>query len=137
MVDKVSGVLPSLKPTTGGEVGKSRIGRPDPSLGPNFAEVLQAQTDQALRFSAHAQERLRRREIQLSEQDTATLAQAVEMASAKGAKESLILLDDLALVVSVRNKVVITALERGEDQPNVFTHIDSAILVHRNNAKGL
>lgn len=135
MVDKVSGVPPSIKPTAGGEAGKGRIDRPDRPLGStNFAEVLRTQTDQALRFSAHAQERLRRREIQLSEQDTATLAQAVEMASAKGAKESLILLDDLALVVSVRNKVVITALERGEAQPNVFTHIDSAVWVHRTNA---
>ncbi|MCC7354012.1 MAG: flagellar protein [Anaerolineae bacterium] len=135
MVDKVTGISPSIKPPAGLEAGKGRAERPDRSAGPNFAEVLQTQTDQALRFSAHAQERLRSREIQLSEQDTATLTQAVEMASAKGAKESLILLDDLALVVSVRNKVVITALERGEQKSNVFTHIDSAILVHRSNAK--
>lgn len=134
MVDKVSGVPPSIRPTAGGEAGQGRIDRPDRPLGSSFAEVLQTQTDQALRFSAHAQERLRSREIQLSEQDTATLAQAVEMASAKGARESLILLADLALVVSIRNKVVITALERGEAQPNVFTHIDSAVLVHRTNA---
>ena len=129
MVDKVSGVQPSVKPPVGPE---ARTTRDERASGPTFAEALQAATSQPLRFSNHAQERLRAREIQLTEQDAAHLAQAVEMASAKGAKESLILLDDLALVVSVRNKVVITALERGEDSANVFTHIDSAILLRRN-----
>jgi flagellar operon protein len=94
-----------------------------------FSDALQAAINTPLRFSTHAQERLRSRDIRLSQQDTARLAGAVDMAGAKGAQESLILYDDLALIVSVRNKVVITALERGEDQANVFTHIDSAVVV--------
>lgn len=127
-MDKVSSVQPSIRPLTNAESRPARVERRSGSI---FAEVLQAAASQSLRFSNHAQERLRTREIQLTEQDAAHLAQAVEMASAKGAKESLILLDDLALVVNVRNKVVITALERGEEAANVFTHIDSAILLRR------
>lgn len=127
-MDKVASVQPSVRPLTNAESRPAQVER---RSGPAFAEALQAATSQPLRFSNHAQERLRTREIQLTEQDAAHLAQAVEMASAKGAKESLILLDDLALVVNVRNKVVITALERGEESANVFTHIDSAILLRR------
>jgi flagellar operon protein len=82
-----------------------------------------------LRFSAHAEARLRTRDIRLTPADTAQINQAVEIAQAKGAQESLILYDDLALIVSIRNKLVITALERGESQANVFTHIDSAVVL--------
>lgn len=96
----------------------------------SFADALQ-QAGESLRFSAHAQQRLRDRQIELSPEDQANLASAVEMAGKKGAQESLILFDDLALIVSVRNKVVITAMERGAQQPNVFTNIDSAVLWNR------
>jgi len=48
--------------------------------------------------------------------------------SEKGASKSLVLLDDLALVVSVRNRVVITALDEPNARSGVFTNIDSAVI---------
>jgi flagellar operon protein len=74
---------------------------------------------------------MRARSIHLSQQEEVELARAIDAASAKGARESLILLDDLALVVSVRNRLVITALEQRAGEPSVFTHIDSAVLLRR------
>ena len=53
---------------------------------------------------------------------------AVSKAAAKGARESLILLDDLALVVSVKNRTVITAIAPDRIRENVFTNIDSAVI---------
>ena len=36
----------------------------------------------------------------------------VEKAAQKGAKESLVMVDDVALVVSIKNKTVITAVDK-------------------------
>ena len=59
----------------------------------------------------------------------ALLKDAVNKAEAKGAKESLILMDQLALVVSVKNRTVITAVDGASLKDNVFTNIDSAVIV--------
>lgn len=105
-------------------------------VGGGFAEALRTriesvrpQDGESLKFSAHAMDRLRSRSIQLSEADQLQLQKAVDMAGAKGARESLIVLNDLALIVSIQNRVVITAMERGAQEPNIFTQIDSAVVL--------
>jgi len=82
-----------------------------------------------LKFSRHASERLETRRINLSSEQIVRLEQGVNRAATKGARESLILLDDLALVVSVRNRTVVTAAARQELREKVFTNIDSAVLL--------
>ena len=132
MVEEVSTFTPSR--VSPAEL-QSRIGRgPAEPIegGASFAEALDAQgAAEELRFSAHAQQRLRSRDIRLSERDKAELARAVDMAGRKGARESLVMIEDLSLIVSIRNRVVITAMERGTEDPNVFTHIDSAVVLPR------
>lgn len=84
---------------------------------------------QSLSFSQHASTRMRERGIELDEADLAKLEGAVTKAAGKGSKESLILMDNMAFVVSVVNRKVITAVDQGQLKDNVFTNIDSAILV--------
>lgn len=97
---------------------------------PAFDTVLKAQQTPSspIRFSNHAQKRITARQINFSEAETQRLEQAVEKAANKGARESLILMDDLALVVSIQNKVVITAVDANNRKENVFTNIDSVVL---------
>jgi flagellar operon protein len=64
----------------------------------------------------------------LSDQDRVRLDEAVTRAGEKGANQSLVLLDNLALVVSVRNRVVITAMDDSKTSSGVFTNIDSAVI---------
>lgn len=82
----------------------------------------------SVKFSTHAQQRLQQRDITLDDEDVAKINQAVDRASEKGAKESLILLDDMAFVVSVKNRVVITAVDQPSMKQNVFTNIDSVVI---------
>ena len=84
---------------------------------------------QDVKFSAHALSRIAARNIRMDDGGRAKLAEAVEMAQAKGAQESLVLLDNVAMVVSVRNRTVITVLDRAEMRGNVFTNIDSAVVM--------
>ena len=51
----------------------------------------------------------------------------MDRAAQKGARESLVLLDDVALVVSIKNRTVITAVDAANLKENVFTNIDSAV----------
>lgn len=96
-----------------------------------FDAVLQTTVQQgsALKFSAHAKERLSMRNINLSAQDLSNITNAVNKAAAKGARQSLLVMNNLALIVSVTNRTVITALDDSNMKENVFTNIDSAVIV--------
>ena len=96
-----------------------------------FAGVLAAQMQHGpgVKFSAHAAQRLADRRIALSQSETADLSRAVDRAAAKGARETLLLMDKLAFIVSVPNRTVITAMPHHELGDTVFTNIDSAVLV--------
>lgn len=96
-----------------------------------FADVFAAQLRSAkdVKFSAHATQRLADRHIALTKNDEASISRAVDKAAAKGSRETLLLMDKLALVVSVPNRTVITAMGQNELRDTVFTNIDSAVVV--------
>ena len=93
----------------------------------SFQKVFEAEL-QHLKFSKHAQERLQTRNIQLSENDKVQLEKAVQLAGQKGSQDSLVFLKDMAFIVNVRNRVVVTAIDQEHLRQNVFTNIDSAIV---------
>jgi flagellar operon protein len=78
--------------------------------------------------SAHAQKRLNSRDINLSDQDLNKLTNAVEKAASKGARDSLLLLNNLAFIVNIPHRTVVTAIDEGSMKDNIFTNIDSAVL---------
>ena len=85
---------------------------------------------QPLRFSKHATERLEQRQIMLTPADVTRLTRAVDNAASKGARDSLILLNRTAFVVNVPNRTVITAVDEDHMRENVFTNIDSAVVLN-------
>jgi len=95
-----------------------------------FTQVL-AQKLNGVQFSQHALERLQTRNIKLGQAELTKLNDAVDKAALKGAKESLVLMNNnnLALVVSVKNKTVITAMDGASIKDNIFTNIDSAVII--------
>lgn len=93
----------------------------------NFGTVLE-KARAALKISAHAQERIQQRNIPFGEAEMARVQNAVEKASAKGSRESLVFLDNNAFVVSVRNRTIVTAMDGMKVKDNVFTNIDSAVI---------
>jgi len=105
--------------------GKPVAGRKP--VGPTFAEVLDRQSRE-VQFSRHAQQRMTSRGIKLNGEDLARLDKAIADAGAKGGRDALVMLDDKALVVSVKNQTVVTVVDRESLKGNVFTNIDSAII---------
>lgn len=96
-----------------------------PTAGTDFSAIL----SDRLKVSNHAKTRLESRDIQLDEAKWERVLGGIEKAAQKGAKESLVMIDDVALVVSVRNRTVITAVDQQHLKENVFTNIDSAVIV--------
>ena len=93
--------------------------------GQPFDSILQDR----LKVSAHAQTRIKSRDIELTPEKWQRVLKGVDQASQKGAKESLVLVDNVALIVSVKNRTVITAVGKENLKENVFTNIDSAVIV--------
>ena len=113
------------------------------SKGPSFGDVLKSQTQgvakpqgmekalesAALKFSSHAIDRIRSRGIQLGPERMEKLGEAIDKAASKGAKETLVMAGDSAFIVSVKNRTVITAMDANSMKENVFTNIDSTVLI--------
>jgi flagellar operon protein len=82
-----------------------------------------------VKFSNHAIERMKTRGITFTPEDMTRLSDAVGKAAAKGSKDSLILMNDSALIVSVKNNTVVTVMDKNALKENVFTNIDSTIVM--------
>ena len=103
--------------------------RPDrgqTSCNTTFAQALA--DVQHVRFSNHAQKRLQIREIQLSQDNVERLSTAIDKAEKRGGKNSLVLVDDLAFIVNVQDRLVVTAMDKSSSGEGVFTQIDSVVI---------
>jgi flagellar operon protein len=127
MTDKIS--IGQLYPTT---VTPASLLQPKASLnkvpqnGQSFQQIFK---DKMVRLSHHAEQRLEQRGIQLQPEQMAKIESAIDKAAAKGAKDSLILFKDMAFIVNVKNRTIVTALDSSSMQDNVFTQIDSAVVI--------
>jgi len=83
---------------------------------------------QSVKFSKHAQQRLDSRNITLNDHDKSKIENAVSMAEKKGSQDSLVLLRDMAFIVNIKNRTVVTAMDKESMSQNVFTNIDSAVV---------
>jgi len=114
-----------------------------PSPGPSFKDTLKEASavdlkkvandaglgEKGIKFSNHAIERMQSRGISFKADDMTKLNEAVDRAASKGSKDSLILMNDSALIVSVKNRTVVTVMDKTALKENVFTNIDSTIVM--------
>lgn len=135
---KADGVRPSNAPDLGaGKVGDGTAGAefkraleqiagqmPQPAKGTNPTAGAEK-----LKFSSHAVDRMRSRGISIQPDMMKNIENAIGRAAAKGAKDTLVLAGDNALIVSVKNNTVVTVMDRAAMKDNVFTNIDSTVVV--------
>lgn len=100
-----------------------------PRSNESFEGILQNSIDNNVKFSKHAEERLLDRKINLSKEQIERIGNGVKKAEEKGIKDSLIMMDNLTLVVNVKSKTVVTAIGSKDARQNVFTNIDGAVFV--------
>ena len=117
---------------TTGTAGEPASAVQQPQSTESFAQALKEKIEerQGVEFSKHAIQRISERSIDLSEGDMLErLNKGVEIAADKGSSETLVLVDTNAFVVSVKNNKVITTISREELQGNIFTNIDSTVIM--------
>ncbi len=108
--------------------------RPD-AINTEFSKIFQDKIqnkiveDKNLKFSKHAETRLHSRNIYLSAMEVDRIIEGVNKANSKGVKDSLVLMDDIAFVINIKNRTVITAAKKNELRENIFTNIDGAVIV--------
>lgn len=112
-----AGTQPVHKPGAG---AKSK-----PSV--DFDKVLEKSSE--LQISKHAEKRLASRDVQMGDIEKAQLKEAVGALEKKGAKDSLVLMGESAFIVNVPTKTVVTALPKDQMKEQIFTNIDSTMLV--------
>ena len=136
MVKQIGGVqnlIPAAKPELDGKVNaqmaeefKKALGEVKPSTAPTAPAVA---PDKALKFSQHAIDRMKSRGITFAPEKMQEIAAAVSKAAEKGSKDTLVLSGDNALIVSVKNNTVVTVMDKNMMKENVFTNIDSTVVV--------
>lgn len=105
------------------------------SQGMSFEEILHkqqtqgTQTTEVVRFSKHAANRLSDRKIELTDEQLERLNDGTKKAGAKGIKDSLVLVDQLAFIVNTKSNTVITAMDQTEADENIYTNIDGAVII--------
>ena len=126
-IEQVTGKYLNKKALTSSTVESSLI---------SFNDILEEKklknTDgeiNALKFSKHASERMTSRNINMSSEQMERLKNGTTQANEKGINESLVLVDDLAFIVNVKNNTVITAMEQSDNMENVYTNIDGAVII--------
>jgi flagellar operon protein len=97
------------------------------SAGPSFGEVLAGKVD-GLKFSAHAETRLKSRNITMTPEAMEKLTNAVNGAAGKGCRDSLVLMNNCAFIVNIPNRTVVTAMDGDSIRENIFTNIDSTVI---------
>lgn len=99
------------------------------SSSTSFKEILKetATENSEYTVSKHAAERLS--EINFTKDDMKIIGEGFRLAESKGAKNSVMIYKDVALIASIENKTLITAVEKDRVKENVFTNIDSVVIL--------
>ena len=107
-----------------------KTGRSENTQSISFDNVLKREgSPAALKFSKHAASRLADRNIMLTDGQMERLSDGARKADEKGIQDSLVIVDELAFIVNIPNKTVITAMDQAETNENIFTNIDGAVIM--------
>ena len=96
----------------------------------SFNDILQNEinkNNESYTLSNHAANRLK--EINFTEDDMKEIGKGFKIAEEKGAKNSVMIYKDVALVASIENRTLITAVEKERAKENIFTNVDSVVIL--------
>ncbi|MBU5225379.1 TIGR02530 family flagellar biosynthesis protein [Clostridium senegalense] len=110
---------------------KKNITKNEAKESKSFDDIFKSEKakNQGFTLSNHSAKRLKERNIELSGELLDKINEGINKASEKGSREALILYKDMALIASIKNRTIITAMEKSKDEINVVTNVDSVVLL--------
>ena len=92
-------------------------------------QVSQTKKEHGINLSTHAAKRLHERNLSMDSDEFFKLKDAMVKLKDKGGQDSLVITDKAAYIVDVPNNKIVTAIDKGSITDNVFTKIDSTVIV--------
>ena len=95
----------------------------------SFRDVLKdvKSPKEGFTVSKHAAQRLN--EINFTKDDMNKIEKGFQIAKEKNSKNTVMIYKDIALIASVENKTLITAIEKERAKENIFTNVDSVVIL--------
>ncbi|UVI32502.1 TIGR02530 family flagellar biosynthesis protein [Paenibacillus spongiae] len=119
--------IAQLRLTSANAQLRKQAGTEQSGSSASFKDVLNRNV---LKFSQHAELRMQQRGISFKPETIHEIVSAIDQAAAKGAKDSLVVYRDVAMIVNIPSRTVVTAMDGKSLHGNVFTQIDSAVIVN-------
>ena len=101
----------------------------DTSKTNSFQDVLNSVVNKKESFTISKHAALRLNEINFTEEDMKAVEKGFEIAKEKNSKNAVMIYKDTALIASIENKTIITAVNKERAKDNIFTNIDSVVIL--------
>ena len=95
----------------------------------SFASTLEEVKSQEIKFSKHAQVRMKERNLTLDKSEMLKLTEALGKAEQKGVKDALIIMNNQAFIANIKSNTIVTAVSKDNLNGNIFTNIDGTVIV--------
>ena len=109
----------------------------EPGKKSDFNKLLEEQLvtkgpkgpDHGIKLSTHAAKRLQERNLNMDSDEYFKLKGAIDKLRTKGGQDSLVITPKAAYIVDINNNTIVTAIDKDNMAENVFTKIDSTLVV--------
>jgi len=106
----------------------------EPGKQSEFNKILEEQfapksPEHGIKISTHAAKRLQERNLSMDNDEYFKLKGAIDKLKTKGGQDSLVITPKAAYIVDVNNNTIVTAIDKDNMAENVFTKIDSTLVV--------
>ena len=95
----------------------------------SFKDILESVKNKEEGFIVSKHAALRLNEINFTEEDMKQIEKGFKIAKDKNSKNTVMLYKDVAIIASVENKTLITAVEKERAKDNIFTNVDSVVIL--------
>jgi len=95
----------------------------------SFKDVLNSVVKKVDTFTISKHAALRLNEINFTEEDMKAVEKGFKIAEQKNSKNAVMIYKDTALIASIENKTIITAVSKDRAKDNIFTNIDSVVIL--------
>lgn len=126
MVNKVNRV--DLQRVDMQSIGRVQ-GRPKHEAPKSCFDEMLKDASFGIKFSKHAESRLKSRDVQLDQSQIQRMEQALEKAEAKGVRDTLLIMDNMAFIANTKSRTIITTVPKESMEENIFTNIDGAVII--------
>ncbi len=94
------------------------------------SQVALPKQEKGIHLSSHAMKRLQERNLTLDKEEYTKLQTALDRLKVKGGQDSLVITGKAAYILDVPKNTIVTAIDKESISENVFTKIDSTILMN-------